>query len=697
MPQSSFALLTNKGRQKEAAALGNGTAVVVTHIAIGDSATVPSGGETALYSEVARKTISGQGVVAGADNVAYADIYLAAADGPYTIREAGLIDADGDLIAIAHYEPPIQKPTPDSGQTVEGTIRLEVAFTDLASVTIKVDPAMAVALQRLSVLPWIPVISVSTPAPPASPLPGDTYVIPTGATGSWATHDQKVAEFTAAGWAIVAPKNGHGVALPDGRVYVRQSDVYVERSRPVASLTQSPWVAVRSIQVAAPPASPAIGDLYLVDPQGASGGWAGRSGQLAEYVGLAAAPGTAGWIFQGPQIGSVVYASDQELPYIKDDNGGWRQFSASESQYGFVILADEAMVEDLTDPARPVVPKHLSRVIKPLRGPQGSAVADNWGDPVNVKPGFAPRLLTGQGTNAPELLTGSAEKYYLSNVQDQGEPSAFFRLALPASVPGGKPVMFSTRDGAGTQSEWIEMIDRRSLDAEFDRRAATSLLFPHVNRLDGLFDFATAAYSVTLQPTVTFTHRGLTIYSLQDYLDEHGAGALTFALAASKTYHIRWYRPGSTEAPAGTWPHGRWMARDVADAAYNPSGYAEAHNNLDGTHDRLLAARAVVDAAGNVTLTRLMNRGMFDLNTVLSVPVSGGPDSYTGTGNLAINLATTPYLYAVPEDVRATYGTAGVEELRVFTPTVNRYNISIYINNFSRLSANPIFRVGYHK
>lgn len=67
--------------------------------------TVPSGGETALYNEIARKAISGHGTVVGASNVAYFDIFLEAAEGPYTIREAGLIDQDGDLIAIARYDP----------------------------------------------------------------------------------------------------------------------------------------------------------------------------------------------------------------------------------------------------------------------------------------------------------------------------------------------------------------------------------------------------------------------------------------------------------------------------------------------------------------------------------------------------------------------------------------------------------------
>jgi hypothetical protein len=228
MAQSSFALLTNLGRAKEAAALANGTAVVITHIAIGDGTTVPSGGESELYNEVARKTISGHGTVAGAANVAYFDIFLEAAEGPFTIREAGLYDSEGDLIAIGWYDPPINKPVPASGQTVEGTIRLEVAFSNIANITIVVDPSMKVALQRLTVLPWIPVISASTVAPPAAPALGDTYVIPTGATGAWAGQANRIAEYTAAGWAIVAPKNGHAVGLPDGRVFSCRDGVYVE-------------------------------------------------------------------------------------------------------------------------------------------------------------------------------------------------------------------------------------------------------------------------------------------------------------------------------------------------------------------------------------------------------------------------------------------------------------------------------------
>ncbi|MGB3044203.1 MAG: phage tail protein [Xanthobacteraceae bacterium] len=229
MAQTSFAVMTTVGRAKEAAALANATAITVTNIAIGDGATVPSGGETALYHEVARKTISGHGTVVGASNVAYFDCYLSAAEGPYTIREAGLYDEDGDLIAIAHYDPPINKPVPESGQTVEGTVRLEVAFSDVASVVIKIDPSMQVALQRLTRLPWISVISMSLAAPPASPAVGDTYLIAAAPTGGWTGNAGKIAEYTIAGWAMMTPSAGHGISLPDGRVFEYVGGAYVEK------------------------------------------------------------------------------------------------------------------------------------------------------------------------------------------------------------------------------------------------------------------------------------------------------------------------------------------------------------------------------------------------------------------------------------------------------------------------------------
>jgi len=228
MAQTSFSLMTNMGLAKEAAALASGTPIVITHISIGDGLTVPSGGETALYHEIARKTIIGSGTVVGASNAAYFDAFLAADEGPFTIREAGLHDNTGALIAIAHYDPPINKPIPSSGQVIESVVRLEIAFSNIANISIVVDPSLKVALQRLSRLPWIPVISMTATAPPAATI-GDCYLIPTGATGAWAGQAGKIAEFTTGGWAMMIAAEGHGISLPDGRIFEKVSGVYIEK------------------------------------------------------------------------------------------------------------------------------------------------------------------------------------------------------------------------------------------------------------------------------------------------------------------------------------------------------------------------------------------------------------------------------------------------------------------------------------
>ncbi|BDA84957.1 hypothetical protein Sa4125_24990 [Aureimonas sp. SA4125] len=461
----------------------------------------------------------------------------------------------------------------------------------------------------------------------------------------------------------------------------------VNRGRTIVGLTRIPNTVVESFQVATPPATPSAGAMYVV-ANGATGAWAGKAGQIAEYT-------AAGWIFQGAQDNSIIWANDQSIPYRKVA-GAWQQAFASESNYGFVILAAGSDVDALTSASRPVVPLHLGRVIKPLRGPQGIATANNWGDLANVRPGYAPRRLTGLGSNAPAQVTGDGSEFFVHNAQDQGSPNAFFRLALPAAVASGKPLLFATTDNAGAHSPWVELIDDRSLKAAFQQRASFSLLFPHVNRIDGVFDFATGANTVTILPTVEFTWRGLLKFNLQEYLNLHGAGALTFTVASGFTHHIRWYPPGSANAPAGTWPLGRWMARNVADTTYNPSLFPEDNAALDGNHDNMLAARVVVSGGGAVTLTRLVNRGVINFNTVLTVPVTGGPDSFSGSATLPLNLAMTPYAYAIPEGVQSTYGAAGASDLRVFSTDVNRYGINVYVGNFSRLTTNPTFRVGCH-
>ena len=142
---ASYAMLTNVGRNKEAEALANGDPLEISEIAWGDGTRIPAGGETALENEQGRKPVQGQGVTAGALNTAFFEVLLAEDEGPFVIREAGLFDVDGDMIAIAYYDPPVNKPL----NTVSAHLRINVIFSDLENLIIRIDASNAfVSVER---------------------------------------------------------------------------------------------------------------------------------------------------------------------------------------------------------------------------------------------------------------------------------------------------------------------------------------------------------------------------------------------------------------------------------------------------------------------------------------------------------------------------------------------------------------------
>ena len=142
MTQTTYSLMTVTGKNKEAAALANGTPLKVTHLAFGDGDYAPTGGETQLRNELLRKPVVAHGTVDGADNVAYFDGLLDANEGPFTIRECGVFD-EGSMIAIIKYDPPIPKPHPASGQVLSATVRAHVAFSDLENLVLQIETVNA--------------------------------------------------------------------------------------------------------------------------------------------------------------------------------------------------------------------------------------------------------------------------------------------------------------------------------------------------------------------------------------------------------------------------------------------------------------------------------------------------------------------------------------------------------------------------
>lgn len=75
---------------------------------------------------------------------------------------------------------------------------------------------------------WTAVISSTLSSAPGAPARGDTYLIPAGATGIWATNVGQIAEWTGSEWMYTTPPDGHGISLPSGRIFVRMAGTYGE-------------------------------------------------------------------------------------------------------------------------------------------------------------------------------------------------------------------------------------------------------------------------------------------------------------------------------------------------------------------------------------------------------------------------------------------------------------------------------------
>lgn len=148
-----------------------------------------------------------------------------------------------------------------------------------------------------------------TASPPVSPAVGDSYVVSSGGTGAWATHDGQIAHATARGWRFVIPATfdqAHNEA--DSTIYHRYGGAWVQGlpamtiadgTITVAKLRHGLGYAVENTTTNTPPSSPAVGVAYVVGPS-PTGAWSGHALKVAEWDGAA-------WIIMAAEIGWRVY------------------------------------------------------------------------------------------------------------------------------------------------------------------------------------------------------------------------------------------------------------------------------------------------------------------------------------------------------------------------------------------------------
>lgn len=134
-------IITTAGAALEAAAIAGGAPVQLTEFVVGDgngSDVVPDPAQTALVHEVYRGSISSLSISADQASQMIAEIIIPKDSGGYTIRELGLLAADGTLYSVANY-PAQVKPAPDSGTAIKLDMQYSLAVSDTTAITLLFD------------------------------------------------------------------------------------------------------------------------------------------------------------------------------------------------------------------------------------------------------------------------------------------------------------------------------------------------------------------------------------------------------------------------------------------------------------------------------------------------------------------------------------------------------------------------------
>lgn len=150
MATKYYAVLTNVGAAKLANATALGAQVEITQMAVGDGNGVlptPNQAQTALVHELRRKPLNSLSIDPNNANQIIAEQVIPEDEGGWWIREIGLFDKDGDMIAVANcaetYKPQLQE---GSGRVQ--VVRMILIVSSTAAVTLKIDPSVVLATRQ---------------------------------------------------------------------------------------------------------------------------------------------------------------------------------------------------------------------------------------------------------------------------------------------------------------------------------------------------------------------------------------------------------------------------------------------------------------------------------------------------------------------------------------------------------------------
>ena len=150
MTTKYFAILTNQGAARLANATMLGTKLNITQMAVGDgngTLPTPDPAQTKLINQTRIAPINSLSVDANDAGQIIAEQIIPENEGGFFIREIGLYDDDGILIAVANC-PETYKPLLAEGSGRTQTIRMILVVSSTSAITLKIDPSVVLATRK---------------------------------------------------------------------------------------------------------------------------------------------------------------------------------------------------------------------------------------------------------------------------------------------------------------------------------------------------------------------------------------------------------------------------------------------------------------------------------------------------------------------------------------------------------------------
>jgi len=150
MTQKFYAIVTNLGAAKIANAVSLGTKLNITQMAVGDGGgtlPTPNASQTKLVNEVRRAALNSLTVDENNSSQIIAEQVIPETEGGFWIREMGLFDADGTLIAVRNTAE-TSKPQLQEGSGRTQRLRMMIIVSSIDAVTLRVDPAVVLATRQ---------------------------------------------------------------------------------------------------------------------------------------------------------------------------------------------------------------------------------------------------------------------------------------------------------------------------------------------------------------------------------------------------------------------------------------------------------------------------------------------------------------------------------------------------------------------